>query len=316
MKKASKGKPVQAKNLARLKDADSPNSIISSFFSKSPVYPLANSSSAKKNDLLDRFAGGSKSFFKMFIIFSAIFLLLGFIVFFLSPSFFPRPSWSWSVAEGPLAKNAYLNISPGDTLTYSLGSGGGNQLIYIGAFSSPTCPGVLLVDLNAKQSAGAQVDPSYYSVCLGPDGTERSSNGTRIGSNLSFSNLSWPYFQAWMLALDDHFVWPVNATLTIMPFNITQVTSYRYWVSNHSVYMGRDAYEVRVHTQTLSSASSVPQLSADVVSAELPVDLWVDGQSRFLLYGKFANSTLTLVDAPFFGTAEGGVPPSPVSRSS
>ena len=267
-----------------------------------PPPPPPASPSSKRQDALDKLGGWGKSFFKQLLLFSAIFLVLGLVVFFLSPSFLPRPSWSWSVSEGPLAKNTYLNISPGDTLQYSLVSNGQSQSIYLRAFSSPECPGILLMDLNAQETAGAQADPSYYSVCLGSDGVERSSDGTRIGSNLSFSNLSWPYFQPWMLALSDDFVWPVNATLTIQPFNITQVTSYRYWVSNHTTYLGRDAYEVHVYTQTLSSASSMPPLPSDAVSAELPIDLWVDAKSRVLLYGEFSNTTLTLVNTSLFSS--------------
>ncbi len=286
---------------------------LSSAFSAPASIP---SSPPQHKDLFDSVRGWSKSFLKQFLIFSAIFLLLGLIVFFLSPSFLPRPSWAWSLSEEPLAKNSYLNISPGEKLVYVLSTGGQNQTLVIQAFSSSSCPGVVLMDMNARSASLGQTgaapsisgpltiaapgaDPSFYSVCLGLDGVERAADGGRLGSNISFSNLSWPYFQPWMLALSDDFNWSANATLSIQPFNLTQVTAYRYWVSARTVFSGRDAFEVHVYTKTLLAGSSLPPLPAQQVNGELPLRLLVDSSERVLLRAEFSDSTLTLADAPF-----------------
>lgn len=283
----------------------SPSSISPSPSSASSS-PSSFPSSPQRKDFLDSVRGWGKSFLKQFLIFSAIFLLLGTVVFFLSPSFLPRPSWAWSLSEEPLAKNTYLRLSPGERLAYLLSADGQNQTIVIQALSASNCPGVVLMDLNARAAvlgqtggAAAPIDPSFYSVCLGLDGVERSAAGRPLGSNISFSNLSWPYFQPWMLALSDDFNWSANATLSIQPFNITQVTSYNYRVSGRTAYGGRDAFEVHVYGRALPSASSMPPQLLQQVNGELPLRLVVDSEERVLLRAEFSNSTLTLVDAPF-----------------
>ncbi len=256
--------------------------------------------------------GWGKSFAKQFLLFSAIFLFIGLIVFFLSPAFLPRPSWSWSLSEEPLAKNAYLNISPGERFVYLLTADGQSRAIVLEAMSSPNCPGVVLVDVSAREavigqnsirpgssSSPSAIDSSFYSVCLDQNGVERSAAGRLLGTNISFSNLSWPYFQPWMLALSDNFNWSANATLTIQPFNITQLTSYNYEVSGRPMILGRDAFEVHVYSRTLSSGSSLPPLPSQQMNGELPLRLFVDSQKRVLLKAEFSDSNLTLVEAPF-----------------
>ncbi|VVB57531.1 Uncharacterised protein [uncultured archaeon] len=245
----------------------------------------------------------------------AVLLAAGLVLMLLAPVLLPPPSWSVEVQEAPLFKNARLNLTPGDYLVYRIDLPEGPQLIRLDARLSPGCPGIRLTDSTTGAMAARQQSPSRapapspasadsasaspplsaYSVCLGWDGVERSSANQRLGSNLSFSSLSWPYFQPWMLALREDWRWSARTRMRVQPFNLTYAQDIALRTLNRSSFAGRDAFWVEV-----SYPPSAEPWSAGNASATPPVRLAIDAQRRVLLYSESEGVRVSLVDASFF----------------
>ncbi len=276
----------------------------------------------------------SNSILRQFLFFCVCFFLVGVLAMFIAPSLLPPPSWKMEVIESPLYKNARLNFTPGDYLLYGTTSPAGSQLIRLDAELVPGCPGIRLTDSNARQMVQASLanprgsgitDPalsnaadayptspstralsansanpsplsaSSYSVCLGYDGVERSPSNQRLGSNLSFSSITWPYFQPWMLAVRENWSWSARTVMHIQPFNINYTQDIVYRTLNLSTYGGREAYWVEI-------SYPLPANSPVTSSPVPPVVLAIDAERRVLAYSESENVSIALVDASFFDT--------------
>lgn len=253
---------------------------------------------------------------RQFLIFCAAFLLLGFLLALVLPGI--KPSWRWAVDEAPLSKNAAFALSPGQSLEYALSGPDGARAVRLAAMAHARCQGVLMSDVSTAQSAhnslpaAMAAEPGVYAVCVGSDGVERAldcstgraawSCGRRLGSNLSFSNTSWPYFSPWMLALSGHFSWSANLTLEAYPFNVSSSAPIQIRVTNRTIWQGRRAFEVEMRGGALSplSTSENPASPPEtLLSPPEPLRLLVDEQYRVLLYSQSGPLTIRLVRAPF-----------------
>ncbi|MDE1797771.1 MAG: hypothetical protein KGH63_00005, partial [Candidatus Micrarchaeota archaeon] len=95
---------------------------------------------------------------------------------------------------------------------------------------------------------------------------------------VSFSNVSWPFFQPWMLALQDGFDWKATRLFTVQPVNESSATQVEFKVLNRTSYAGRDAYLVELTdrpapNQTamgLAMAGAAPNADGAAVGAQTP----------------------------------------------
>lgn len=259
----------------------------------------------------DPHASWGASLLRQFLLFSALFIGLALAFWLLSPNFMPKPSWSYSIQQTPLDKNSPLMLHPADYLVYTARSQGRTQDIRLDLSLRPGCRGVFMLDSTTRALLAQSMPTSFsapdpmissYSVCLGTDGNERSPANLVLGNNVSFSNLSWPYFQPWMLAVKENWSWSINTTMHIEPYNLSYAYPITYRVIGRSNATGRDAYLVEVSAPSSGSASSSladPALGLGI-GAEGPYSLWIDAERRVLLRGEFANTTLELTDASFY----------------
>jgi hypothetical protein len=248
------------------------------------------------------------SLLRQFLLFSALFIGLSLLFWFLSPALLPKPSWSYSIQEAPLVKNTPLQLRPGDYLIYSAQSAEQAHPVRLDLSPKPGCRGVFMVDSSARAMAAeglgasaAAIPLSSYSVCLGMDGNERGANSTALGSNVSFSNLSWPYFQPWMLALRENWSWSINTSLRIQPYNLSYPHAFNYRVLERTNLSGREAFLVEVTSPASpSNSASLPNPSLGFgPDSDGPFRLWVDVEKRVLLRGEFGNNSLALMEASF-----------------
>ncbi len=228
----------------------------------------------------------------------------------LLPSIAPRASWSWSVNETPLHKNAAFALRPGDALIYEVNASNQQALVRLDAFEQAGCPGVMVADAGTAQAvhrslAAAQAsEPGVYEVCIGTDGNERASDGRVLGSNLSFSNASWPYFQPWMLAVDENFSWPAERIFSVQPVNQTGITRLLYRTVGTANVSGRKAYVVEL---TAMPEPGGPPWAAVMTGGSSPandlrnpsITMLIDAQARVLLYAQSGGTSVRLVGAPF-----------------
>lgn len=234
-------------------------------------------------------------------------LVLMLIISFLPPSIIPKPSWSWEMQESVLHKNSDFLLRPSESLEYSTESSSGSRRVVIAALPSRDCPGVVLADITSAQVqygnlASAQAaQPGVFLICIGKDGVERDNQNHPLGSNLSFTNATWPYFAPWMLALTPNFSWSANISLRAMPVNLTSTQTLEWRVLNTTTYGGRPVYEVEVketrgNSSAISSPSAMPTLSSSGGASAL---LYIDTQYRVLLYTHSSTGTIRLLRAPF-----------------
>jgi len=239
------------------------------------------------------------SLLKQFLLFSALFLAAALLFWFLSPSFLPKPSWEYSIIQSPLVKNTPLQLHAGDYLVYIASFNGQNQPARLDLSLRSGCRGVFMVDSSAQAQlsalgAGQNVPLSSYSVCLGMDGNERNPAGEIVGNNVSFSNLSWPYFQPWMLALQDNWTWSINTALRIQPYDLSYPQKMSYRVLGRSAVFGREAFVVEI-----SPEGGYGQDGSGLQTNQ-PATMFVDVQKRVLLRADYSNLSIELTDASFF----------------
>ena len=230
-----------------------------------------------------------KDMLKMFLAFCIFFILAGAII----SIFFQgtlKPSWSWEMNEEPLAKNVPLQIRDGEIYRYEIRANETAQNATIEASAYFGCPGIYLKDAS-------RLEPGQkpFVVCLSNDGVELSPEGKRIGSNISFANGTMPYFQGWMLALNDSFDWHANMTFVVQPFNITKVQKLRWKVIGSTNYLGREAYDVRISSEGGSENNQL----APSNGLERPIRLLVDKKKRVLLYLESSSFNISIAKAPF-----------------
>jgi hypothetical protein len=252
----------------------------------------------KGQGLANKIALNLFSLAKNTLILSAAILVILLILAAFFPSVLARPSWHVEISESPLYKNSKFSILPQEKLVYLLQNPQGSVLITLQAEHSPTCPGVLLVDATSMQALylynkKEDVPASSYSVCIGYDGVERALDGSRLGSNLSFSNISWPYFQPWMLALEDNWSWSANATFVFEPFGQKYPNYIHLKVVGRKNISSREAFVVLASINSSSSPIDFPEFM------QTEGEMAIDAQKRVLLMLKAKNATLQLVEASF-----------------
>ena len=242
----------------------------------------------------EKMAGSLKDSFKLFAIFCVAFIVIGAAASMLFSDRIQKPSLLTRLDEGGLAKNSELGIREGDSLTYEVRTNASRARIRIQAGLLRGCPGLFVADVtrygDSSTPAGLE-----NGVCLGPDGVETGPDGQKLGDNMSFSNLTWPYFQPWMLALDRNFTWKANLSLVVEPFNSSQTQEITWRTVGERNYSGRDAYEVRVEGGKIRGDAPV-----DLgFGLDRPITYWVDKERRVLLFMQEGDANVSLVQAPF-----------------
>jgi hypothetical protein len=246
---------------------------------------------------------------KLFFLLCLLSIGAGLIFMALFPDAIPAPSWRWEYEEEPLAKNAEFALKQYDALDYNVSYNGTSRIVEIKALPSPVCKGLFLADETSAIAAfGSAAEahrnrPGEFAACVGRDGSERDAQGKAIGSNLSFSNMSMPYFQPWMLALKEGFVWHANASLVIAPTETGMKTMLEYRMLNLSEYSGRKAFLVRI--KEIGAVGKYAP-SAGAGNAE-PDYMLVDYDSRMLLRAYGQNYEISLLNATFIGQNGGNV---------
>ena len=265
-----------------------------------PSVPLANHDDLPKfaKDMEESSKKISKSIvssFKLFVILCIAFIFLGLIISTFFSSYLPKPAISSILEEGPLLKNSGLKIYEGESFRYVLKTNSSSSEIFLGAGLRSECPGIYLSDLT-RYGGGAPIIENN-GVCLGKDGVERDKKGQKLGNNMSFSNLTWPYFQPWMLALDENFTWNANLSMFIEPYNLSQTQQIKWKVTGTKKYLGRDSYEVIVQGGDTIGNSAI-DLGFGLNS---PITLIIDEERRILLFMQEGDLNISLISAPFLG---------------
>lgn len=217
-----------------------------------------------------------------------LFLLLVALSFFflIAYSFLaPPPRIATSFSEEPLRKVADVQIRAGERYLYIFNDSGGESAAGISAAYSRGCPGLLLYDKALSEKVQ---DSSLYSLCVANDGVQLSPNGTRIGGNLTYDGISWPYFSPWMLAVGEGFDWGANATVSAENVGVLSSAKLRIRYLGEKTYGGRKAFHVAVYLSSPNGGSE------SEISSML-----VDSEKRFLLQSSSGNSTISLISAPF-----------------
>lgn len=229
-------------------------------------------------------------------------LLFGLMIAFVLVSPDLKPAWSWTVKEEPLHKNAVFALREGEVLRYALTSGTESADFRLEVRRRSGCPGLLLVDTLAETAQARRQDdrpplpPEAYQVCVNAAGNQVDAQGRPLGSNASFANLTWPYFQPWMLALHEDFDWGAELSFNVQPGDAVARGRVRYRVLNTTEYQGRPAFVVGVETRGDGSAAGLVQ-----EGTALPAILVVDRERRVLLEGQSGGAGARLVAAPFLG---------------
>jgi len=249
---------------------------------------------------------GLHSFLKSFLIFCAIFLVIGVIASFMLLSSAPAPSWMWGAEAPALANTANFSLAPGDFLEYELNSSAGSQKLRIEALFHPSCPGTLLADMQTSAQihgsleAAMRNEPGVYAICIGNSGYETSPGGGRLGSSLGFSNSSWPFYAPWMLALHENFTFSANQTLTIFPGNHTARAPIKISVKGEKAIFGRGVYEVEIiRSGTLSPVQKIAESQGTGQQGEATT-IYIDKEIRALFYANPAGSSIILANSSFF----------------
>lgn len=219
-----------------------------------------------------------------FLLYLAIFLIIGFLAFVIFSPLSQTPSWIWGFEGVPVPQTSKPYFAAGQNFTYEISGASGSRLVQIEAMRFAGCKGVFLCDsTNAKAYSGscenaAQIQPGVYTICIASDGFERDLHGKKAGNFISFENSTWPYYAPWMLSLDDDFSYIGNKTLALTPSNAVKKYPFSISVINKTSFLSRDAYEVSIGDEIL----------------------YIDAQARILLYANYSNSSIMLVSANFF----------------
>ncbi|MCX8195128.1 MAG: hypothetical protein N3G22_03430 [Candidatus Micrarchaeota archaeon] len=192
-----------------------------------------------------------------------------YLIFFIFAWVFSPPFQVYStIKESPLAKNSPLKIAPGETYVYELSTPLSTEQITYQVSRSSNCSGTFV-------SGGTPAEP--VSLCL-------SSSGNLVGdtaaSNLSFGALSVLFFAPWMLAASDNFSWQVTSEIAAPSANVSFTSNFTSL--GRTKKAGREVFEIMVQTDYLP-----------------PLMYYVDAEKRVLISGKFENSTVKAVSAPF-----------------
>ncbi|PIT84070.1 hypothetical protein COU37_05430 [Candidatus Micrarchaeota archaeon CG10_big_fil_rev_8_21_14_0_10_45_29] len=247
---------------------------------------------------------GAYSFLKSFLVFCAIFLVIGVIASFIFLSTAPKPSWQWGVEAPPLHNTANFSLIAGDFLEYEINSSEGAHKLRVDALNHPSCPGVLLADaqnsilIHGSLGAAMQNEPGVYAVCIGANGYEASPSGGPLGSPLGFANSTWPFYAPWMLALHKNFSMEANQTLTIFPGNHTARAPIKIRVMGEKTISGRDVFEVEVmRSGTLSPVFAHGGNEGNEGQHSI---LYIDKQLRILFFQQYEKSSIILLNSSFF----------------
>jgi hypothetical protein len=218
---------------------------------------------------------------RLFALLAFLWLIGIFIYAFLAPPV----QWSFTFKEQPLVQVSSLAMVPGDSLQYAISNGNFTWNASIIADDAVGCNGLFMYDRNFVSTASAL---SRAGVCIGPHGEQLGADGKEMGSNVSYENISWPYFAPWMLAVDDNWSWSAEASFSAGPFDSLSTQVYRYSSLGHENYLGRDAFSVALSSQ------NQPGEAYYEVSRML-----VDSKKRVLLSMKMGNMTVRLYNASF-----------------
>lgn len=172
-------------------------------------------------------------------------------------------------SEGPLYKNAQLQLLPGEAYSYLVTGPGSRQQVTYSILRSPSCAGVLVNE-----------DMSQNSICLSQSGALLSQEPGAVQSNSSYGNQSILLFSPWMLAVSDSFGWRFENTVSAAG---TKISFPVFLKSNgKKLLAGREAYEISV-----GPMDSAPSL------------FYIDSEKRVLLSAESENVSVKLVSAPF-----------------
>lgn len=222
---------------------------------------------------------------KLFVIIAFLWIATMFIIAYVSPPV----QWNYSYSEAPLSKLAQIPFAPGDNYTYEISSVGGSALAQIRAANSAYCHGILLYDAKYANTPSLR----SASVCIDNWGNQLSQDGSIIGSNLSYGNISWPFFAPWMLAVDENWSWSASSTLIAGQFETFSTTHMRFAQIGKENYLGREGYLVSI-SAAQTSGGEYGEISR----------LLIDKETRVLLYSNSASSQVRLLSAPFNLTAQ------------
>jgi len=217
---------------------------------------------------------------RLFFTLAIIWLAAMFFISVVSPS----PTWGYEYDEGPLAK-APFQIQEGEEYTYYFGTPDNASFVHIATSKSSICPGGLL--MYDKSFAYTQ-NIKYASVCVDDGGMQLSEDGNRIGSNVSYEGVAWPFFAPWMLAVNDGWNWSVNSTFIAGPYRTFSKTYLRFVENGTKDYLGRQGWQVEMY------ASDHPQGNFTKIGRSL-----VDKQKRIALFSDYFGVQAWLSDAPF-----------------
>ncbi len=196
-----------------------------------------------------------------FLAIAAYFSFVAF-VFFSSPS-----EISPQLFEGPLEKNAQLQLLPGERYSYSVFVDGRPDALGYSVFSSPDCNGVVVLESETRNAlclskTGNLADPFFPPV------------------NSSFGNQSILLFSPWMLAASDDFSWQVKTSVPLAGSEIAFSSSFNSLGSRQ--IGGRQAYAIQVESELGD-----------------PLVFYIDKEKRVLLLAESGNFSARLVQAPF-----------------
>ncbi len=236
---------------------------------------------------------------KLFVFFCIAFIVIGVAASILFSGQMPKPSLETHLEEGKLAKNSGLGIREGDSYIYEVATNASRTNVYLEAGLRKGCPGLYVADVTRYGGPDAP-DGMDNGVCLGSDGVETGPDGRKMGNNMSFSNLTWPYFQPWMLALDGNFTWEANLSLEVEPYNASQTQEIRWRTLGTGNYSGREGYEVQVQGGNISS-----NMPVDLgFGLDHPITYLIDKERRVLLFMQEDGVNVSLVRSPFLNATD------------
>lgn len=171
------------------------------------------------------------------------------------------------VTEGPIYKNAALQLLPGETYRYQFSTPDGTEPLTYRVLESGSCRGTLVRE-----------DETRMLLCLSKSGNLLEEGFPEMNS--SFGNKSIALFSPWMLAVSDRFSWEFQTTVSAAGAKV-QLPVYLKSLGRKTV-AGREAYEI-------SAFSSVGGRST----------FYIDAEKRVLLSIDAGNVSARLVSAPF-----------------